>query len=149
MGKGLQATLLVLFATVSFAIIKLDPNTSYFGIRLELTPVLLLGSISVIIFSVIALMSLAVSEIKMLQPEIKTMLNTFYNNLYMLCIVVAISIIIIQVYIFVTNVLIDFLLTKMSRELWQLFFTLLFLIVYLKYSKRFKLFKENEKEKKD
>lgn len=151
MGKGIQSTILIGLIFVSWYILNSPNDAIYLGVRLSLAQVLIFGSLFTIIFAILSFFLMAIGEIRDLEPNKKKWIDEAYHSTYTSCLIVAIGSIMLQLYLFLTNSIIEFLL-KRTKEWWQAFFLIIFLIVFIFALYKFKLIfseKNGQDEKKN
>lgn len=150
MGKGIQSTILIGLIFVSWYILNSPVDAMYLGVKLSLAQALIFGSLVTIILAIISFFLMAISEIRNIEPNKKAWIDESYSSTYTSCLVIAIGSIILQLYLFLTNSMINFLL-KRTKEWWQVFFLIIFLIGFLYALHKFTIFpeKNGQDEKKN
>jgi len=141
MGKGVQSTILIALIIVSWGILNSPIDATFFGINLDLVPVLIYGSLIIIGLAVIALLFLALSEIPKLTPNIARRIEEIYNSIYTACVVVSIGTIILQLYFYLAGFVIDFLVVR-TKDWWQIIFLILFAVIVSIVLNKLKVFKK-------
>ena len=127
MGKGIQSTILIGLILVSWYILNSPTDAIYLGVKLSLAEVLVFGSVFTIILAVISFFLMAIGEIKDLESNKKKWVDEAYHSSYTSCLIIAIGSIALQLYLFLTKLIIDFLI-KRTKEWWQVFFLIIFFI---------------------
>ena len=141
MGKGIQSTILIGLIFVSWYLLNSPVDAIYLGVKLSLAQALIFGSLVTIILAIISFFLMAIGEIKDLEPNKKRWIDEAYHSTYTSCLVIAIGSIVLQLYLFLTNSIIDFLLKK-TKEWWQVFFLIIFLAGFLFVVYKLKIFPE-------
>jgi len=141
MGRTLQVTILFGFIAASWVLIS-NPTKSYFGISMSLFPLVYFGLIIMLILAVVALITLALSEIPTLNQNHKKKLLSFYDSLYSYGILYMIASILLQIWFWGSNLLSDFLAKKITKDVWMLIIFILTLGIVGYLNKKYKFFKK-------
>ena len=141
MGRTLQVTILFGFVAASWFLIS-NSDKTYFGLNLNLFPIAYLGLIAMLLLSVLSLIILALSEIPILNPKHKSKLLGFYDYLYTYGIVYLIAAVAIQIWLWISNLLSDFLANKVNKTWWQIILSAIVVMFIIYLSKKYKFFKK-------